>query len=108
VIYNAEAETAFEAYKPHRDTTDNQLFQISKPTVVSMFQRVSDTSGVKITPQALRRWFASEMASLGVDSSYIDAFCGRTPESVLEKHYLDYSLRKLKNIYDSAGLIVLS
>jgi intergrase/recombinase len=33
----------------------------------------------------------TEMASLGVDSSYIDAFAGRVPESVLEKHYLDYS-----------------
>lgn len=39
------------------------------------------------------------MASLGVDSSYIDAFCGRTPDSVLEKHNLDYSPRILKQIY---------
>ena len=62
---------------------------------------------MKITPQVLRRWFASEMASLGVDSSYIDAFAGRVPESVLEKHYLDYSPRKLKQIYDDAGLTVL-
>jgi hypothetical protein len=58
----------------------------------------------------------TEMASLGVDSSYIDAFAGRVPESVLEKqvpesvlekHYLDYSPRKLKQIYDDAGLTVL-
>jgi len=62
---------------------------------------------VKITPQMLRRWFASEMSSLGVDASYIDAFCGRTPTSVLEEHYLDYSPRKLKQIYDDAGLTVL-
>ena len=49
----------------------------------------------------------TEMASLGVDSSYIDAFAGRVPESVLEKHYLDYSPRKLKKIYDNADLTVL-
>ncbi|ERG93697.1 integrase [Haloquadratum walsbyi] len=72
-----------------------------------MFQRTSEESGVKITPQLLRRWFASEMATLGIDSSYIDAFAGRVPESVLEKHYLDYSPRKLKQIYDDAGLTVL-
>jgi intergrase/recombinase len=72
-----------------------------------MFQKISEESGVKITPQVLRRWFASEMASLGVDSSYIDAFAGRVPESVLEKHYLDYSPRKLKKIYDNADLTVL-
>jgi hypothetical protein len=49
----------------------------------------------------------TEMASLGVDSSYIDAFAGRVPESVLEKHYLDYSPRKLNQIYDDAGFTVL-
>jgi intergrase/recombinase len=47
------------------------------------------------------------MASLGVDSSYIDAFAGRVPDSVLEKHYLDYTPRKLKQIYDEADLTVL-
>ena len=99
-FYNEEAANAFEAYKPQRDPSDERIFPLAKPTVVSMFQRISKESGVKITPQSLRRWFASEMASLGIDSSYIDAFCGRTPDSVLEKHYLDYSPRKLKQIYD--------
>jgi len=45
--------------------------------------------------------------SLGVDASYIDAFCGRTPTSVLEQHYLDYSPRKFKQIYHDAGLTIL-
>jgi len=47
------------------------------------------------------------MARLGVSDSYIDAFCGRIPRSVLAKHYLDYSPEKLKEIYDKAGLTVL-
>jgi len=106
-FYNEEAAEAFEAYKPQREPSDERVFQMAKPTVVSMFQRTSKKSGVKITPQSLRRWFASEMASLGIDSSYIDAFCGRTPDSVLEKHYLDYSPRKLKQIYDNADITVL-
>ncbi|ERG92878.1 MAG: hypothetical protein J07HQW1_02927 [Haloquadratum walsbyi J07HQW1] len=72
-----------------------------------MFQKISDESGMKITPQVLRRWLASKMASLGVDSNYIDAFAGRVPESVLEKHYLDYSPQKLNQIYDDAGFTVL-
>ena len=71
------------------------------------FRDLSEKSGVRLTPQMLRRWFASEMASLGVDASYIDAFCGRTPTSVLEQHYLDYSPRKLKQIYHDAGLTIL-
>lgn len=106
-FYNEEAERAYEAFKPHRKPDDDRIFQASKPTVNTIFRRLSDQSGVKITPQKLRRWFASEMASLGIDSSYIDAFCGRTPTSVLEEHYLDYSPRKLKQIYDNADLTVL-
>lgn len=106
-FYNEEAEQAFNEFKPTRNPDDNRLFQATKPTVNRKFRKISQQSDVKITPQLLRRWFASEMASLGVDSSYIDAFCGRTPTSVLEKHYLDYSPRKLKRVYDDAGLTVL-
>jgi intergrase/recombinase len=67
---------------------------------------VSEEAGVKITIQKLRRWFAAEMSRCGVDAKYIDAFCGRTKSSVLEKHYLDYSPERLKEIYDEAGLTV--
>jgi len=42
-----------------------------------------------------------------VDTKHIDAFCGQTPSSVLEKHYLDYSPDSLKEMYDEAGLTVL-
>ena len=106
-FYNEEAKRAYEEFKSHRKPDDDRLFQAAKPTVNATFRRLSEKSGVKVTPQMLRRWFASEMSSLGVGSSYIDAFCGRTPTSVLEQHYLDYSPRKLKEIYDQAGLTVL-
>jgi len=42
-----------------------------------------------------------------MDAKYIDAFCGRIPSSVLEKHYLDYSPESLKEFYDEVGLTVL-
>jgi len=38
----------------------------------------------------------------------IDAFCGRTPKSILARHYTDYSPELLKRIYDKAGLKILS
>lgn len=47
------------------------------------------------------------MSQCSVDAKYIDAFCGRTPSSVLEKHYLDCSPDRLKEIYGEAGLAVL-
>ena len=47
------------------------------------------------------------MVSKGISDSYVDAFCGRVPRSILAKHYLDYSPEKLKAIYDKADLKVL-
>ncbi len=64
-FYNGEAEAAFEAFKSHRDHDDERIFQASKPTVNKTFRDLPEESGVKITPQMFRRWFASEIASLG-------------------------------------------
>ena len=40
--------------------------------------------------------------------SYINAFCGRTPKSVLARHYLDYSPEKMRKICEKADLKVLT
>ena len=57
-----------------------------------------------ITPKVLREWFCCEMARLGVQDRYVDAFCGRVPRSILARHYTDFSPEKLKEIYDKANL----
>jgi len=67
-------------------------------------RRITDTY---ITPQNLREWFCEEMGELGVSDRYIDAFCGRTPKSVLSRRYTDYSPSKLKAVYERANLRVL-
>jgi len=56
-----------------------------------------------------REWFICEISKLGVPDRYVDAFCGRVPRGVLAwRHYTDFSPEKLKEIYDKAGLKVLS
>jgi intergrase/recombinase len=42
------------------------------------------------------------MGRLGVPDRYVDAFCGRVPQSVLARHYTDFSPERLKEIYDQA------
>ncbi|MDV7351043.1 site-specific integrase [Halorubrum distributum] len=106
-FYNAEAADAFEAFKPERKDGDERVFQTSKRPLNRKFRHVSEDTGVKVTVQKLRRWFATEMSRCGVDAKYIDAFAGRTPSSVLEKHYLDYSPEQLKEIYNDAGITVI-
>jgi len=106
-FYNDEAAEAFEQFREEREPDDNRVFQTTKQPLNRKFRHVSEEVGVKVTVQRLRRWFATAMSRCGVDAKYIDAFCGRTPSSVLEKHYLDYSPDSLREIYDDAGLTVL-
>jgi len=55
----------------------------------------------------LKEWFCCEMGTLGVSDRYIDAFCGRTPKSVLARHYTDYNPERLRHIYEKANLKVI-
>lgn len=64
-------------------------------------------TGLQITPQVLRESFACELGRLNVPDRYVDAFCGRVPQSVLARHYTDFAPEKLKEIYDRGGLRVL-
>ena len=72
-----------------------------------MWREAREKTGIYVTAQVLREWFACEMGRLGMPDRYIDAFCGRVPRSVLARHYTDYSPDRLKEIYDRAGLEVL-
>jgi intergrase/recombinase len=46
------------------------------------------------------------MLRLSVSGTYVDAFCGRVPKSVLARHYTDFSFEKLKEIYETINLTV--
>ncbi|MEM3447893.1 MAG: integrase, partial [Nitrososphaerota archaeon] len=84
------------------------LFPYARSKLGCIWKDARRKTGIDITPQVLREWFAEEMSNLGVPERYIDAFCGRVPRSVLARHYTDYRPDKLKMIYDRADLKVLS
>jgi intergrase/recombinase len=44
---------------------------------------------------------------LGVPDRYVDAFQGRTPKTVLARHYSDFRLEKMREVYEKANLRVL-
>lgn len=79
---------------------------ISERKFREIWRTASDSTGIKIRPQILRAWFASEMGELGVPDRYVDIFQGRAPRSVLAKHYTGNGLERLKRIYNRAGLKV--
>ena len=107
-FYNKEAEMVLnEHINTGEKDEKRKLFPVTETYFRKRCLKIEKRKGIKITPQVLREWFCSEMGSLGAPDRYVDAFCGRTPKSVLARHYTDYSPRKLKEIYEKAGLKVL-
>ena len=66
---------------------------------VNLWKTARKKTGINITPQKLRQWFCQELINQGLSETYVDAFCGRTPKSVLARHYTDFSPTKLASFY---------
>ena len=109
-FYNEEAQKVLNAYLATREnlTPESKLLDFTTANLKRMFLRIKRKTGIHLSPKSLRKWFCSEMASKQISDSYIDFYCGRVPQSVLARHYLDYSPQKTKSIYDQANLRVLS
>jgi intergrase/recombinase len=90
------------------DLDGEKLFNVSDRQYKKLWKSAQRKSGLHITAKRLRDWFCCEMGNLGVSDRYIDAFCGRTPKSVLARHYTDYNPERLKRIYETANLTVLT
>jgi integrase len=99
-FYTQEAEDLLTKYGLN-------VFKVGREAVNKVFRKTSRKCSIRITPTILRKWFCCEMGRLGVPDRFVDAFCGRTPKSVLARHYTDYSPNRLKEIYENAGLTVL-
>jgi intergrase/recombinase len=81
---------------------------MQRDEVVELWKSAREKTAIDITPQKLRQWFCSEMLRLGVSETYVDAFCGRVPRSVLARHYTDFSPEKLEEIYEKFDIKILS
>lgn len=107
-FYNEESERALNEYlNTRKKSRSRRLFPMQRQELVELWKNAKEETGIDITPQKLRQWFCSEMMRLGVSETYIDAFCGRVPKSVLAKHYADFSTEKLNEIYERANLSLL-
>lgn len=107
-FYNEELA---ELLHPHLKTlngNNRRVFSLKEWKWKLYWDRAKAKTGLDIKRKDLRDFFCIEMTELGVPDRYIDAFCGRVPKSVLARHYTDYSPKKLKKIYDKAGLRILS
>ncbi len=103
-FFNEECKQALEEYLSTRKDTSPRLFPFECLKFYKMWKEAREETGLDITPQVLREWFACELGRLGVPDRYVDAFCGRVPRSILARHYTDFSPERLKEIYDKAKI----
>ena len=108
-FYNEELSKVLHPYLDNRTDDNLRVFPVDKyKTFPKYWSMAAAKTGLKITPKDLRDWFNNEMMKLGVPETYINAFCGRIPRTVLRRHYVNYNPMKMKEIYDKANLTVLS
>ena len=103
-----EAIKVLNEYNPQNDICENNIriytlnWQRGSKRVfyvfhVSPLQRQNITYNyakkmlheLNIAPKYLRKFTATQMLSLGIPSQVVDFIEGRTPDSILSKHYLD-------------------
>jgi integrase len=82
------------------EDSDNMVFSFSARSVQQDFKNASEQLGLDVNPKLLRKVFADRCGKAGIDKKYTDAFCGRTPKTVLQRHYTDYSPEALREQYD--------
>jgi integrase len=107
-FFNSDMENILREYLDSRKDNNPKLFPISRDTFLKVWKKAYIKTDVHITPKVLRNWFCCEMGRLGIQDRYVDAFCGRTPKSILARHYTDYSPERLKEIYEKAQLTVIT
>ncbi|GEM_PF-1546232 len=89
------------------DSNDNfNLFSHSSRLVQNHFEKASEQLVIKLNPHMLRTIFTEKCTISGIKDKYIDAFCGRTPQSVLAKNYTDYSPASLKREYEKVEALL--
>jgi len=88
-------------------TAFDSLLQITVDGLSHAFLKNSTSTGIKVYPHLLLSIFAREMSRAGVQDRFIDAFCGRIPQSVLARSYSDYSTEVMKEIYSKANIKIL-
>ncbi|MBI1828786.1 MAG: site-specific integrase [Thaumarchaeota archaeon] len=79
---------------------NSKLFSLSARSVQQAFKDASCELGFDLNPHLLRTVFAEKCTQAGIDKRYIEAFCGRTPKTILAKNYTDYSPNALRQQYD--------
>ena len=79
---------------------DGKIFDVTYDQVYAEFKRVSEVTGINLTPKSLRMVFVERCIDCSMDKNVIDIFEGRIPKGVQSKIYRNYSPERLKEHYN--------
>lgn len=99
-ITQQTADPLLEFLSDKLEDSDNAVFSVSARSVQQAFKKASEDLGLDINPHLLRKVFADRCGKAGIAEKYINAFCGRIPQSILQSHYTDYSPEAMREQYD--------
>lgn len=111
--FNQEARKFFQEYLETKNPSLNPEWEPFKastfePILSREWVQVSKKIGFRIHLHLLRKWFSDQMGLAGIPDRYVDAFQGRLPQTILARHYSDYTPEKLIQIYKQANLKILN
>ena len=95
-FYNEEAEKILLEYLKEEKVPKNnndRLVIIGHERFLRAWKRARETSGVYLKPKDLRDFFSQEMGKALITDRFIDIFQGRSPRSVLAKHYTPQGIK---------------
>ena len=99
--YGFFTEQTKEYLESHIEDTEYQdkIFSVTYNQVYAEFKRVSEITGIELTPKSLRMVFVERCIDCNIDKNVIDIFEGRIPKGVQSKIYRNYLPERLKEHY---------
>ena len=85
-----------------------RLFPIGHVAFLKAWNKARIATKSRLKVKDLRDFFSQEMGKSLIPDRYIDIFQGRSPRSILAKHYTPQGIRLLKEIYEKANLRIMS
>jgi len=97
-FFTTQTASYIESFVSEKYPCD-KIFDVTYDQVYAEFKRVSEVTGILLTPKSLRMIFVERCIDCNMDKNVIDIFEGRIPKGVQSKIYRNYSPERLKEHY---------
>ncbi len=98
-FFTWQAREWLEKYLEERGDEEGRLFRISDSNWDRIWIKIFERTGIRVTPQVLRKTFSTICQLAGIPTSIVNIWQGRAPQSVIERFYTSATLPQLYKVY---------